>query len=149
MKKLYEGLTYKNPELRRDFITAKMGSVDDFAETFAPLIVEYFKKNTGQVLDYDSAYQEASNLWGYLREQKKPIPLNISGVAYVTKDDLIKYCTSGVDIPKPLDFVEWDDPFNRANNKRLNSPEWLSERHASFESPKGHRNEEEYVKKTE
>lgn len=45
-------------------------------------------------------------------QKKKPIPLIVSGIAYVNASGFIRYCTSGHDsdskqIPLPKDFKEW------------------------------------------
>lgn len=38
---------------------------------------------------------------------KQPIPRDVSGVAYVTNDGLLKYCTTGEGRELPKDFKEW------------------------------------------
>lgn len=45
--------------------------------------------------------------------KKKPIPLNVSGVAYVTKAGSIRYCTTGPGIPLPDDFCEFERKLNK------------------------------------
>lgn len=45
--------------------------------------------------------------------KKKPIPLNLSGVAYVTKAGTIRYCTTGPGIPLPDDFCEFERKLNK------------------------------------
>uniref|UniRef100_UPI00402BD28B hypothetical protein n=1 Tax=Methylomonas sp. SPW-1 TaxID=3438877 RepID=UPI00402BD28B len=44
------------------------------------------------------------------QEKKKPIPRDVSGVGYITKEGFIRYCRTGIDIPLPDDFKEWDNP---------------------------------------
>lgn len=45
--------------------------------------------------------------------KNKPIPLNVSGVAYVTKAGTIRYCTTGPGIPLPDDFCEFERKLNK------------------------------------
>jgi len=41
------------------------------------------------------------------KEVKKPIPTDISGLAYITKTGGIRYARSGKDLDKPKDFKSW------------------------------------------
>ena len=40
-------------------------------------------------------------------EKKKPIPLDVSGVDYVTTSGTVRYCWTGIGIPLLDDFKEW------------------------------------------
>jgi len=45
--------------------------------------------------------------------KKRPIPLNVSGVSYITRAGTIRYCTTGPGIPLPDDFCEFERKLNK------------------------------------
>ncbi len=80
--------------------------IDDFAKKHSKTVSQRYMQD-GFVIGIEDSHQAAERLWHYLREpqkNKKPIPLNISGVAYVTVDGFVRYLTAGPGIPLPADF---------------------------------------------
>lgn len=53
--------------------------------------------------------QELSEVVEDVKPQKKPIPLVISGMAYVTTEGFMAYCTTGAGKELPKNFKRWDN----------------------------------------
>ena len=65
-----------------------------------------------EIPDYKTMESQTAKIKSRVMK-KKPIPLNVSGVAYVTKAGTIRYCTTGPSIPLPDDFCEFKRKLNK------------------------------------
>ncbi len=105
--KIYSDLS-TDPTIKATIIEDRRWSVDDFAEKHSKTVIQHYKDELE--IKAEDGYQAAVNLWRYLSEpekNKKPIPLNVSGVAYITVTGCVRYCTTGRGLPFPNDFKVW------------------------------------------